>query len=349
MAPANTPWWSNLVAVLLTAIVSVVGTLYAMRPRAPGEPVVSTMGSLFKDTISYIPHILLLFGILADMFTYEGVYSIPSLIGLLSIPLNWVMKYFWAGIEEVIGKALEVIRWRAETPPNPRAAVPGRNIVSGGAIGDFFKDYDGCTVQGFSWAASKYAPQTLVVTATVFSYYMFDLIVNRGWLNATATIVVFAVLYGAQVMVIGNCSKDPLNEPGRAAKAIAALAEGLLFGGSSYAIVQAYAPTRLPSSAVSPFPAKSANDLKPGPDGTMVDEQGRRYVCMPNGLCYPDLSDPSSKMGFASDLANSLGTGMPAVGANCPAAPTGPPAAPSATSPSPVPPAAAPAPTTANV
>ena len=324
--PEPTPWWSNLLAVLITAIVSVLGTLYALRPSTPGAPMTSSIGSFFKDTITYIPHILILFGVLADMFTYEGVYSIPSLIGLLTIPLNWVMKYFWAGIEEFIGKALEVLKWKLGQGPmpgvqNPRAAVPGRNIVSGGGIGEFFRDYDGCTVQGFEWAKSKYAPQTLVVTATVFSYYMFDLIQNRGWTSAAATITIFALFFSAQAMVIGDCDSGP-DEPGMLAKAVASLTEGLLFGGSSYAIVQAYAPQRLPTSALSPFPRKSASDLKPGANGTMVDEKGNPYVCLPTGQCIPDLSTMESRKSFANMVSDTLGTGEVAESPNCPASPS---------------------------
>ena len=321
--PANTPWWSNLLAVLITAIVSVLGTLYALRPSAPGAPITSSIGSFFKDTITYIPHILILFGILADMFTYEGVYSIPSLIGLLSIPANWIMKYFWMGMEEFIGKAIEVLKWKLGQGPapavsNPRAAVPGRNIISGGGFGDFFKDYDGCTVQGFSWAKSKYAPQTLVITSTIFSYYMFDLIQNRGWTNAAATIVIFSILYIAEAVIIGKCDDDP-TAPGTLAKAIAAFTEGLLFGGSSYAIVQASSPGRLPTSALSPYPRRPASGLKAGQNGTMIDADGNPYVCLPNGQCVPDLSTMESRKNFAGIMSQTIGSGTIPDMSNCPA------------------------------
>ncbi len=329
--PASTPWWSNLLAVLITAIISVVGTLYAMRPSAPGAPLTTSIGSFFKDTITYIPHILILFGILADMLTYEGVYSIPSLIGLLSIPANWAMKYFWVGIAEVFGKAWEVLNWKnapaivaapvaavaaaVETTP-PVADVPN---LTGGAAGDFFKDYDGCTVQGFGWAKSPYAPQTLVLTATILSYYMIDLIQNRGWTSATATIVLFGVFYAAQVMVVGSSCVEGPSEPGTFAKAVASLSEGLLFGGTSYALVQAYAPERLPSSVLSVYPRKTAKDLKPGANGTMVDEEGNPYVCLPGGQCIPDVSTMEARKNFATSVSKTLGTGRPPVVPNCPA------------------------------
>jgi len=315
---SDTPWWSNLIAVLATAVVSVIGTLYFMKSGAPGAPSVPSIGGLLKDTVTYIPHILLLFGVLADMFTMEGVYSIPSLVGLISIPLNWVFKYFWRGIQEVVGSAWEVLNYKNTTPPPIETRVrTGANVISGG--GKFFDDYDGCTVQGFDWAKSKYAPQTLVVTATVFSYYMFDLIANRGWTNATATIVVFLVLFAGEALIVGNCATGESDEPSTLMKALAAFSEGLLFGGSSYAIVQAYYPVRLPSSVISPFPRKVASDLKRGKDGRYYDENGLPYNVLPNGQATPDLSDKDDKKnGFIDLLNESLGTGEPAIPLACP-------------------------------
>jgi len=83
--PANTPWWTNLVAVLVTMVVTAYATYrFLVTPALPSASVSPPSGiaSFFKDTITYIPHILLLFGVLADMLTYQGVYSIPSFIGL---------------------------------------------------------------------------------------------------------------------------------------------------------------------------------------------------------------------------------------------------------------------------
>lgn len=329
----DTPWWSSLLAVLITAIVSVLGTLYAMRPSAPGAPVTATVGSLFTDTLTYIPHIMLLFGILADMFTYQGVYSIPSLIGLLSIPLNFLMGYFWTGMSDVFVKLKNLFAEKGgvSTISNPRATSGRSTIVSSQTTGSqsmagggkFFNDYDGCDVQGFKWAHSPFAPQTLVVTATIFSYYIFDLIQNRGWTNATAAIVMFFVLFSGQIMTIGDCSVDS-EEPGRYLKAFVAFVEGLLFGGVGYSVVQSYFPGRLPSTSVSPFPKKTPEDLTPSASGGFKDSDGNPYVCLPNGQCYPDLSTAASRTAFANIAAANLGTGAPAVPEDCAAKPSTP-------------------------
>lgn len=317
MAESTTPWWATLVAVLLTAIVSVLGTYYALRPTPVGIPAVPSVGSFFKDTITYIPHILLLFGVLADMFTQEGVYSIPSLVGLASIPLNFVFKYFWAGLYDLVAKASDLLATKPEIAIPQKAGVLGVQTNAG----RFFKQYDGCTVQGFSALASNYAPQTLVVTATVFSYYMFDLIANRGGSFSAPTAVIFIILFLAEMFIIDDCDvpqEHPagIPPPGKYLKGLMAFTEGMLFGGSAYSVVQAYYPQRLPSSALSVFPRRSRSDLKEV-DGKLVDENGLPYIVLPNGQTQPDLSDPESRGAFAGIAASVSGTGAPATPSSC--------------------------------
>jgi hypothetical protein len=245
------------------------------------------------------------------MFTYDGVWSIPSLIGVFSIFVNFVFKYFWIGLDEL---------WK--TTSN---ALQGKKTPTmGGAKGSFGTTYDGCSVQGFESLASEFAPQTLVVTATVFSYYCFDLVRNRGWVNSIAALSFFVLTYIGQVAIIattnpsGGCVlPDPtLPKYSAISQGFRALVEGILFGGTSYGIVQTYYPSRLPSSTVSPFPRKTAADLTMGPDGRMRDADGFTYVLLPNGQAVPDLGTPVSRNAFASLASNNLGTGTPATACN---------------------------------
>jgi hypothetical protein len=320
-----------------------------------GTPGIPSFGSLITDTLTYIPHILLLFGILADMFTYQGVYSIPSLVGLLSIPLNWLFKFFWVGMFDTLGRVGDILASKpmkggvfpfassantanmgtSTSPPKSSffkdyfaswantANMAMRRSPPPPLKSSFFKDYDGCTVQGFSWAASPYTPQTLVVTATVFSYYIFDLIMNRGWEGATAAIVFFLVLFLGETAVVGDCVVDNL-EINKYLRALMAFSEGLLFGGSAYAVVQAYFPTFLPSSAIYPFPRVNVRDLKKNAAGQYVDDQGRPYIKGPNDQAIPDVSSKDGQSSWGSIYGQA--TGSPnlsfasggVAGANCP-------------------------------
>jgi hypothetical protein len=329
----DTPWWTNLVTALVTAVVCILGTAYALGGlKGTGSTSLPPAASLAVDTITYIPHILLLFGVLADMFTYQGVWSIPSLVGLLSIFFNYLMQYFWKGLRELFNSAENVAK--VGTPPAATAPIssvddPKQNSMGllggkkkGGAIipPAFFKNYDGCSVQGFSGWATDFAPQTLVVTATVFCYYIFDLVRNRGWLNSVASIVMFGVFYAMQVGVLvmsGGCG-NPESGYTSTQQAIMALFEGIVFGGSAYGIVQTYYPSRLPSSTISPFPTRSKSDLTAGPDGNMYDADGNPYVVLPNGQAVPDLSTANSRRAFAELAGKNLGTGAPAKPDSCP-------------------------------
>jgi len=306
----DTPWWASLIAVFFTAVVSILGTAYAL-DALKGTPGASLppAASLLVDTLTYFPHILLLFGVLADMITYDGVWSIPSLVGLLSIFLNFLMKYFWIGIQSFVTTSKEVVVniGKDKSVPPPQ--------VAGGAPGSFFQNYDGCSVQGFEYFATEFAPQTLVVTATVFCYYIFDLVRNRGWLNSLAAILVFASVFIGQVAILSTCGNSPYSGT---LQAMMALFEGIVFGGSAYGIVQTYYPTRLPTSTISPFPRRSKDELTLGPDGKMYDADGYPFVVLPNGQTVPDISGKKAKDAYAALVGNSLGTGLPAKEASCP-------------------------------
>ena len=182
-------------------------------------------------------------------------------------------------------------------------------------MGDWFKNYDGCSIQGLEGFGSRYAPQTLVVTATVFCYYLFDLVRNRGWLNSLAALLVAPMVFIAEALIVGSCAPPPAEgetAPSPFGAAIRALAEGILFGGVSYAIVQTYYPDRLLSSIISPFPKRSKSDLTVGPDGRLYDSDGYPWVVLPNGQTYPDLSTAQSRSAFNAVASMQLGTGQPA-------------------------------------
>jgi hypothetical protein len=307
----------------------VLATVYALKKGAgvSGANMPGGIGALVIETITYIPHILLLFGVLADMFTMQGVYSIPSLVGVFSIPLNWVLQYFWAGLVEVFGYLKELgnlqpgSKLSADVPAKAAATVAelaakpssfNRENLTGGAI----NQYSGCAVQGFEKLQSKYAPQTLVVTATVFAYYLIDLLVNRGIMASVATIVVFGVLFVGQTFLIGdatgNCVAPGGEITSKFAQAFIALSEGFLFGGSAFAVVNTYYPSKLPSAVIPKFPVRTAKDLTAGPNGTMVDKDGMAWKLLPDGSTIPDTCAPSTVGKFAEALGAATATSCPA-------------------------------------
>lgn len=318
----DVPWWAVLVTAFVFAIVGVLFGIYGMRNMTPPAGM-SVGSSIIVDTISYMPHILLLFGVLADMFTLDGVWSIPSLIGILSIFANYVFQYFWMGIDELFKTGKAALEKGSGTSTAPGTTSGGKKLKGG--ADELFKDYTGCNVQGFDAFASKYAPQTLVVTATVFSYYCYDLIRNRGWINSIPAILGFFAAYIGEVAII-DFQSTPDKPCGYSTfgGGLRAFFEGLMFGGIGYGVVQTYAPSRLPSSTISPFPRKSLSDLSPGPDGKMYDKDGYPYVVLPNGQAVPDISDAKSRAAFgqlagaASGVTTTLASNCPGMKAGCP-------------------------------
>lgn len=326
---SDVPWWSLLITAFVVSIVSIIATVMAQRSgvSVSGGLGGASVAGLAVDTLMYMPHILLLFGVLADMFTYDGVWSIPSLIGVLSIFVNFVFQYFWIGLDELWNTTSDFLKGhkpglKAMGTPGVSGGtpvVPEVNPFKGGGL--FGEKYDGCSVQGFEAIATRYAPQTLVVTATVFSYYCFDIVRNRGWVNSIAALSFFAMTYIGQVAILATtgdngCKVGGDIGGGAVLQGARALVEGVFFGGTSYGIVQTYYPSRLPSSTVSPFPRRTAADLTPGPDGTLRDSDGFPYVVLPNGQAVPDMSKAESRKAFAETASKVLGTGTPATACN---------------------------------
>lgn len=306
--------WSNAISIVATAIVTVLAVVAYQRsllPSGPSSP--SAIPGMLASAFAYVPHALILFGVLADMFTYQSVYAISSAIALMSIPANTGFGYFWSGLG---GLFLEIKRLALPTAMAaalPRTGVNGVPSVQPGTPGGVA--CDSLLPDALSILKSSYASSSLVLTATFFVYYLVDLVVNRGWVSATATIIAFAVLFGGQAVTL-SCGTTF----GHFTVVMISLLEGLFLGGTAYSIVQAYYPSYLPSSAIVPYPRKTAGDLNRTEDGRYTDESGNFYFVLPNGSAVPDLSSPESRAGFAGALAAAGSTGAAAVDASCPTA-----------------------------
>ena len=68
----TTPWWTHFFSIGLTALVMLMARTMSL-PAAAAANAPASLGALITDTALFIPHALILFGILADMLTYQGV------------------------------------------------------------------------------------------------------------------------------------------------------------------------------------------------------------------------------------------------------------------------------------
>jgi len=142
--------------------------------------------------------------------------------------------------------------------------------------------WDGCEVSGFEFLKSEYAPQGLVVTSTVFWYYLLDLMINRDPMDSVLTWLAFIVFFGLQAMQLASCSNM---QSSFFLKTFIALAEGFIIGGTGYGIVQASIPTRLPSAILPQGP--SLTSLNKQADGSYTDSSGKSYIVGPDGRPIP--------------------------------------------------------------
>lgn len=264
--PSDVPWWGALILAVLVSVVSVVGTIYVTKSPAtaalPGAP--PGIGGLLTDLIAYLPHVLILFGILADIFTLQGAYSIPSLAGLCALPLNKLLGLFWDGIGMVLADAYTLAMTGQHITARPPAPV--------------LPVTPGCEISGFEFLRSDYAPQGLVVTSTVFWFYLLDLMINRNPIDSAITWGAFIVFFGAQAYKLKSCS----NLAGSFfIKLAIAFVEGFAIGGTAYGIVQATIPSRLPSAAL-PF-GPNLSSMTKSDDGTYKDAAGTKYILGPDG------------------------------------------------------------------
>jgi hypothetical protein len=312
------PWWAALVTAILTAIVSVLGTLYYLkgsRPSVPNAP--PGVGILFTDAITFLPHILILFGILADIFTLRGAYSIPSLIGLLSIALHYAMQFLWSGVTTMVGDLYTLIMTPPKDVPDVTAMFTGSNtgaqVGRPPTVGGAMSAWNGCEVYGFESLKSPYAPQGLVVTASIFWYYLLDLLMNRDPLDSIATGLAFPLLFGLQVSQLISCE----NMIGSVAmKSVIALAEGFIIGGTGYGIIQSTIPERLPSYGLPKTPLLSS--MTKNADGTYTAADGTVYVIGPNGEPVPQAwLNKTVKDATTGSSSDGLGLG-PASSSTCP-------------------------------
>jgi len=299
--PSDVPWWGALILAVLTAIVSVIGTVLFLRggsASVPGAP--PGIGQIFTDIITFIPHILILFGVLADIFTLQGCYSIPSLVGLASIPLHKLAEFLWMGVATLLN---DVYRLAMTTP------APAAPATSGGAM----SAWPGCDIYGFEYFHSRYAPQGLVVTSTIFWYYLIDLFMNRNILDSIAAIIAFVLFFGLETMQLKTC-KDFTDSVW--IKAFIALSEGFFIGGTGYAIVQSSAPNRLPSAVLPQGPNLSS--LTKNADGSYSDSTGAVYIVGPDGRPIPKSFIAAATAGASSAAGAGAGALSGASATSCP-------------------------------
>lgn len=258
-------WWQGLILAASSALIGVVAALFILKGGGTG----ATKGPGWAmQLLRFIPHFLMLFGILADAFTYEGVYWTGTAVGVTS---TLVAPYIKAAILRLISAIQEQLS-ASKSTPTTGGTIPG--------------EYPGLNMLSMDSEAANTA-ETLIVTASILSYYIFDLVTNLSVLDAAGAIVASFILFGGQTFAIENGTD----------KAAYSGALGILIGGACFGLFTSIAPQYLPSAAIPG--SKSGNASSTGP--------GRKGLPMSSG---------AGGAGGANPLATT--NGAPGSAATCP-------------------------------
>lgn len=215
-------WWQGLILAVSSALIGVIVAIFIKSGSAkPGDA-----PGWIMTLLTFVPHFLLLFGVLADAFTYEGVYWTGTAVGILSIPAGYALSKVFTQLARIPGLLMG-------------KSQEGGMGMRGGAIAGL---YPGCSLTGLE--VVKGVPETLVMTASILSYYIFDLMFNLSVLDAAGAIAASVFLFGGQALAISQCMESVGTQ-----SALAGVS-GAIIGGASYSIMSTWAPTYLPSNVL---------------------------------------------------------------------------------------------------
>ena len=251
-------WWQSLLLAFSCTLTGLIGAYSAMTGMgAVGDT--GQKASWAKDLLKLTPHALLLFGLMADAITYDGVYWTSTIVGLSAAGLHSSLEYlmdsllnFWSnfmGLAKKAKGAIDKARGVAAPAEPVAAAVAAVAAVAPPSTGT---EYNGCTVTGETMMKpGDRTAQTLVVTAAVISYLFMDIWFNRGIMNGIGTLVLGTLLFAGQAMSIQpTCFPESDTKRSLTSGVLYGMLYGTIVGGSFYAFFQGLYPMYLPSTVI---------------------------------------------------------------------------------------------------
>jgi hypothetical protein len=203
----NTLDYVGVIMTTLLVVAIVVGAGYGYVVYGYGKGVWVGVSAFLFAVLNFIPFGLITFGFVADMIGQDFRYSIASLIGLLSIAMNWAFGMFsghssWAtgGMEQ-----------------------PGTGW---------------CMIPGLEGLENRAMPMNLVASSTILTYYIIWAATQRDPAQNFSLYISTAVLLIIQLGLFytSGCSQYYIDSSMYRAGAIL---QGAGWGGIGYAIVKA--------------------------------------------------------------------------------------------------------------
>jgi len=246
LKPGYLNWWQSLLLAFACTLAGVIAAVMAMTPGK--DPITGmAVGSWVNDLLKLVPHALMLFGLMADAITYNGVYWTSTIVGLSAMPLHGQLEYIVNGILALYQKMTS-----GSPGSTPGNAVVGETQTTGGMRGGNgngpLPPFTGCGIMGGSIEKNHQTAESLVVTASILSYFFIDLWLNRGIINALGILTLGILLLGGQASVISECFK-PGNKS-LTAGVLYAMVFGIIIGGAYFTFFQSFYPMYLPSTVI---------------------------------------------------------------------------------------------------
>jgi hypothetical protein len=279
LKPGYLNWWQSLLLAFACTLAGVIGAVMATTQQFDASG--AAVGSWVNDLLKLVPHALMLFGIMADAITYNGVYWTSTIVGLSAMPLHGQLEYIINGILALYQKMTSV--------PAPADAQKKEGGGARGGAGPL-PPFTGCGIMGGSIEKNHQTAESLVVTASIISYFFMDLWLNRGIINALGVLTLGILLMGGQAMVISKCFDGP---PAKSLTAgvLYAMVFGVIIGGSYYSFFQSFYPMYLPSTVI-PL-SNTISDLS-------ISDTGFVYV---PGVGLVSASSPQGQQAIANKTA----------------------------------------------
>jgi hypothetical protein len=290
LKPGYLNWWQSLLLAFACTLAGVIGAVMA---TTPGKDPITGMavGSWVNDLLKLVPHALMLFGIMADAITYNGVYWTSTIVGLSAMPLHGQLEYIVNGIGALYQKMTSVSPGSTSGKAvNVKVVVGDTETTDGMRGGNPLPPFTGCGIMGGAIEKEHVTAQSLVVTASIISYFFMDLWLNRGIINALGVLTLGILLMGGQAMVISKCFDGP---PAKSLTAgvLYAMVFGVIIGGSYYSFFQSFYPMYLPSTVI-PL-SNTISDLS-------ISDTGFVYV---PGVGLVSASSPQGQQAIANKTA----------------------------------------------
>ena len=312
LKPGYLNWWQSLILAFACTLAGVIGAVMASTggTALPGGEI-STWAT---DLLKLIPHAMMLFGLMADAITYNGVYWTSTIVGLSAMPLHNPLESILSGLIS-IAERFTTSKDEEKKPQELNLKISmdpqtgkGRRMFGGG--------FSGCSILGGEIEKEHKTSESLVVTAAIVAYFFLDLWLNRGMINALGILVVGIVLMGGQAVSISDCFTR--QSKSLTAGVLYALLFGVIIGGTWYSFFQAFYPMYLPTTVI-----PLANTIT----GFSVADTGFVYV---PGVGLVSASSPQGQQAIANGTALSpdemsealettgtVGTGLPGQASTC--------------------------------